>query len=470
MPSTPFTTAELARSAPCLRDLLPPDPVYLHRLHFGGMPVLRSHGASPGLIRGLGPHTASPRRDTVPATRHNDNTTTHTDSPDHRDVEPRGTVSHTGASRFFISGGSDMTTATMTTAGRESELRTAARRHGLTLKDLAALMGVSAGYLSQISTGRRPWTQTMREKAMAVLGEVPGQRTVYRQRGVVTAESSFIRECAREMGMTMQDLAERVGISYGYLIQASRGHRNMGPRVQARVESVLKTPVKVAPAQCANRRGSVASGESSYIRERARARGMTMQDLAERVGISYGYLLQVSRGHRNMGVRVQARIEAALEGPAEVASARCAGVDQEAMWERMNAHDISQNEVARRAGISSGHLSQIMSGQRSPSPGVLKRLHGVLFQRTQAERVMPAEVKVLGWRKGERSGMVVRGAGGPGRGDGGGAVRTGGRVPLGARVAFAFRAGYDGRGRVSVEHVVERDCSAMLAQPEATTA
>ena len=32
MPSTPFTTAELDRSAPCLRDLLPPDPVHPHSL------------------------------------------------------------------------------------------------------------------------------------------------------------------------------------------------------------------------------------------------------------------------------------------------------------------------------------------------------------------------------------------------------------------------------------------------------
>ena len=40
---------------------------------------------------------------------------------------------------------------------------------------------------------------------------------------------------------------------------------------------------------------------------------------------------------------------------------------------------------------------------------------------------MPAEVKVLGWRKGERSGMVVRG--------------VGGRVPWGAKAEFAYRAG-----------------------------
>ena len=58
-----------------------------------------------------------------------------------------------------------------------------------------------------------------------------------------------------------------------------------------------------------------------------------------------------------------------------------------------------------------------MNGKSTPSAGVLKRLHAVLFRRAKSEeRVMPAEVKVLGWRKGERSGMVVHGAGGPGRG------------------------------------------------------
>ena len=107
------------------------------------------------------------------------------------------------------------------------------------MQELAARMGVSAGYLSQISTGRRPWTPKMREKAAAVLGEVPGQGIVYRQGGVVTGESSYIRERARALGMTMRDLADRVGVSYGYMIQVARGHGNMGVKVQARVESAL---------------------------------------------------------------------------------------------------------------------------------------------------------------------------------------------------------------------------------------
>ena len=131
---------------------------------------------------------------------------------------------------------------------------------------------------------------------------------------------------------------------------------------------------------------------------------------------------------------------------------------------------LTQNQVARLAGISSGHLSQIMNGQRNPSGEVLAKLHGVLFQPTAAELVAPAEVKVMAWKKGARNSVVVRGAGGPGAGGnqpGGGTVRIGGRVPWGAEVEYAYRAGYDSRGRVSVTHVVdERGYGRMLTQPE----
>ena len=213
-----------------------------------------------------------------------------------------------------------MTTATTTqtnrtkeTAGAESELRAAARRRGLTMKELAALMGVRAGYLSQIANGGRAWTPKMREKVAAALGEVPGEGIVYRQGGVVTGESSFIRERARTLGMTMKDLAGRVGVSYSYMTQVARGRQSMGVKAQARVESALQAPAKVAPAKCANRQGVVVAGESSYIRERARELGLSLRDLADRVGVSYSYMTQVARGRQSMGVKAQARVESALQ-------------------------------------------------------------------------------------------------------------------------------------------------------------
>ena len=281
------------------------------------------------------------------------------------------------------------------TGSTETELRAAARRRGLTMKELAKKMCVSASYLSQVGTGKRPWTPELREKAMAVLGEVPGQGIVYRQGGVVEGESSYIRESARVLGMSLGDLADRVGVSASHMTQIARGQKNMGVKVQAKVESALQAPVKIAPAQCPD-------------------------------------------------------------------------IDPRVVWDQMDELGISQNETARRAGISSGHLSQIMNGQRSPSGKVLRKLHGVLFQRAQGGgRVMPAELKVLGWKKGERSGMVVHGARGRDGTTRGGAVRVGGHVPWGAKAEFAYRAGYDGAGRLSVTHVMTPAYSVLLAQPEA---
>ena len=274
------------------------------------------------------------------------------------------------------------------------------------------------------------------------------------------------------MGMTMLELSDRSGVNYSYLTQVARGRRSMGLKVQTQIESVLGAPAKVAPARLANRQGKVVEGtDSSYIREAARALGITMRELAKKVGVSAGYLSQVARGHRAMGVKLQARVEAVLGRQAKVASARCPDIDRQFIWQQMDELGVSQNEVARRAGISSGHLSQIMNGRRNPSAVVLRKLHGALFQGTGAqERVMPVAMKVLGWKKGERSGMVVHGARGRDGTARGGAVRVGGRVPWGAEVEYAFRAGYDGRGKVSVEHVVAPDYSALLMQPGAAAA
>ena len=50
----------------------------------------------------------------------------------------------------------------------------------------------------------------------------------------------------------------------------------------------------------------------------------------------------------------------------------------EPVWEQIARRNMSQNELARRSKISSGYLSQLISGRKSPSPEVRKRLQAVL--------------------------------------------------------------------------------------------
>ena len=353
----------------------------------------------------------------------------------------------------------------------ETELRAAARRRGLTLKDLASQTGVNYSHLCSVSHGRRPWTPDLREKVAAVLGEVPGQGIVYRRGGPANGESSFIREQARAKGLNLKDLAERVGVTAGYMTDVSRGRRNMSPALQSRVESVLGGPVEIAPAVCAERPPVVLGIGSTYVRERARELGMSLRELAQACwGAASATSAMVARGLRNMSPALQARVEEELGGPVKVEAAQRSVVDPQALWARMDAHGISQNEAARRAGISPSHLSHIMHGTRIASGPVLRKLHEVLFRPSASELVAPAEVKVVAWKKDDRRGVVVKGAGGPGAGGnnpGGGTVRIGGRVPWGAEVEYAYRAGYDSRGRVSVTPMVdERGYGVLLAKPE----
>ena len=52
-----------------------------------------------------------------------------------------------------------------------------------------------------------------------------------------------------------------------------------------------------------------------------------------------GYMTSVSRGRRRMSVKVHAKVESVLESEAKVAPAKRACVDQQALWNRMDAHE-----------------------------------------------------------------------------------------------------------------------------------
>lgn len=91
------------------------------------------------------------------------------------------------------------------------------------------------------------------------------------------------------------------------------------------------------------------------------------------------------------------------------------------MWERMDAHGVSQNEVARRAGVSRSHLSEIMAGQAGPSADVQQRRHGVLYRRSRKRSGSFPQRYRWGWRR-----VVVLGT--EARGEGG-VMRVGGPVP-----------------------------------------
>ena len=53
-------------------------------------------------------------------------------------------------------------------------------------------------------------------------------------------------------------------------------------------------------------------------------------------------------------------------------------LNSRAVWDHLERLGLSQNDLARRAGISSGYLSRLMNGTRSPSARTRYGLHEAL--------------------------------------------------------------------------------------------
>lgn len=53
-------------------------------------------------------------------------------------------------------------------------------------------------------------------------------------------------------------------------------------------------------------------------------------------------------------------------------------LDDRAVWDHLNRLNISQNELVRRVGLTSGYLSQLITGKRRPSPQTRELLQQVL--------------------------------------------------------------------------------------------
>lgn len=53
-------------------------------------------------------------------------------------------------------------------------------------------------------------------------------------------------------------------------------------------------------------------------------------------------------------------------------------VRAEAVWDRLDRLNMTQNELADLLGISSGHLSRLINGRRCPSPSMRRSLMDAL--------------------------------------------------------------------------------------------
>jgi len=127
----------------------------------------------------------------------------------------------------------------------------------------------------------------------------------------------------------------------------------------------------------------------SEIRRLRRQRGLTLKELADKVGLSTSYLSEVERELKRPSIEVLEKLTNILRIPVgslvPVSQAYDAGMASgmssrlgKKLKQLRESMNLSQAELAQRAGLSGGLIGQIESGRTRPSLKTVQRLADAL--------------------------------------------------------------------------------------------
>ncbi|AEG15572.1 helix-turn-helix transcriptional regulator [Desulfofundulus sp. TPOSR] len=183
-----------------------------------------------------------------------------------------------------------------------------------------------------------------------------------------------IRALREERGYTLQDLARRANLSLSYLSEIERGSK----RPSLKTIEKLAAALNVSRAQLIE--GDVTDRGLSLgdkIRIMRSEKNLSLQELADRAGISLSYLSEIERGTVYPALSTLKRIAEALEVPPTsiMGQEGSLGHKLKALREE---YGLTQAQLANLAGVTAGLIGQIEQGKVQPSLKTLEKLSEVM--------------------------------------------------------------------------------------------
>jgi transcriptional regulator with XRE-family HTH domain len=183
-----------------------------------------------------------------------------------------------------------------------------------------------------------------------------------------------IRALREERGYTLQDMAKRANLSLSYLSEIERGSK----RPSLKSIDKLAAALNVSKAQLIE--GDVADTGLSLgdkIRLMRSEKNLSLQDLANKAGISLSYLSEIERGTVYPALNTLKRIAEGLE----VAPSALMG-HEGSLGHKLKAlreeYGLTQAQLANLAGVTAGLIGQIEQGKVQPSLKTLEKLAEVM--------------------------------------------------------------------------------------------
>jgi len=183
-----------------------------------------------------------------------------------------------------------------------------------------------------------------------------------------------IRALREERGYTLQDLARRANLSLSYLSEIERGSK----RPSLKSIDKLAAALNVAKTQLIE--GDLTDTGLSLgdkIRMMRGEKNMSLQELAQKAGISLSYLSEIERGTVYPALSTLKRVAEGLEVPpaALMGHEGTLGHKLKALREE---YGLTQAQLASLAGVTAGLIGQIEQGKVQPSLKTLEKLAEVM--------------------------------------------------------------------------------------------
>jgi transcriptional regulator with XRE-family HTH domain len=191
-----------------------------------------------------------------------------------------------------------------------------------------------------------------------------------------------VRQEREERGWTLQQLAERAGLSVSYLSEIEQGKKRPSLKVARRLSRTLGLPPTVvfsgSPPE-ENGRPAEQVSLGARLRLAREARGLTLETVAQEVEISASYLSQIERDLTPPAVATLRRLADLLQvTPGQLLPPRRPDALGAKLKTLRSNLGLSRAEVAQRAGVSVSLIAQIENGRTHPSLETLQRVSDVL--------------------------------------------------------------------------------------------
>ena len=183
-----------------------------------------------------------------------------------------------------------------------------------------------------------------------------------------------IRALREERGYTLQDLAKRASLSLSYLSEIERGSKRPS------LKSIEKLAAALNVSKTQLIKGDITDTGLSLgdrIRLMRAEKNLSLQDMAQRGGISISYLSDIERGTVYPALNTLKRIAGGLEVSVSsiMGSEGSLGHKLKALREE---YGLTQAQLANLAGVTAGLIGQIEHGKVQPSLKTLEKLSEVM--------------------------------------------------------------------------------------------